>query len=183
LLLAVALFAVSANGYGMVIRYGWMVWLFFVVFVVGLPSFRWGGVSAVLPNVALVVAVGVAGLLAGDGARRAYCRSKCRACDPVLERLSAYRATHGVFPTNLPPSDLPRGITIQQRGFTNGGLNLVGINEFDATLYLGTNGYLCVVPVTKMLPMSFSRFYAYGRNETDREWRYDYFVWFLGVVE
>ena len=182
LLIAVAVFAVSVSDYGMVTRYGWLIWLFILVLVVGHSSFRRGGASAFLMNLALAVILGFVGMLVGDWSRRAYCYSKCRSCEPMLERLAAFRASHGAFPTNIPPLEIPRGLTIQQRSFSGGNINLAGVNQSDATLYLDTNGFLCVVPVTKVLPMSFTRFYAYMRNEEDRDWRYDYIISYLGSL-
>jgi len=178
--LALICFTVSINGYGMVIQYGWLFWLAPILLVVGLLSLKRCGVLAFVLYSVLVITIGVAGMLIGDWSRRAYCFNKCRACEPMLEQLSAFQSCHGGSLTNLPPLVMPKGITVQQRILSGDGLNLDDVNQTDATLYLGTSSFICVVPVTKILPMSFTRFYAYFRNEKDRNWKYDYSVWTLG---
>jgi hypothetical protein len=183
LLVAVVFLGVSTSGYGALFRYGWLIWLATVLLVVGLLSVRDGGSSQFVLNVVVVVAIGFGGMTVGNWTRRASCYSKCRSCQPVLDRLSAYRASQGAFPTNLQSFVFPQGITIQQCRLSGDGLDLIGLNQTDATLYLGTNGFLFVVPVTKILPISFTRFYAYVRSDRDRDWKYDHFVWRLGAIE
>jgi len=182
-ILAVICFTVSIKGYGMVIHYGWLFWLIPILPVVGRLSLKRSGALAFVLNSALVIAIGVAGMLIGDWSRRAYCFNKCRACEPMLEQLSAFQASHGGSLTNLPSLVMPRGITIQQRTLEGGGLDLDGVNQTDATLYIGTNSFVCLVPITKILPMSITRFYVYMRNEKDFDWKYDYIVWTIGVIK
>jgi hypothetical protein len=43
-----------------------------------------------------------------------------------------------------------------------------------------TNYFLCVVPVSKVLPLSFTRFYAYTRNIDESDWQWEKIVWMLG---
>ena len=182
LLVAVLVFSATVSGYGMLVQYGWLIWLTAILLIVGLLSFRESGIAQFVLNAAVVVSIGIAVMLVGDSIRRAYCFNRCRACEPIMERLSALRSSQGAFPTNLPSSELPQGFTIQQRPFTGYDLDVGGVNQTDATLYLGTNSFVCVVPVTKMLPISFTRFYAYVRNDSDRHWRYEQITWTLGII-
>jgi len=46
---------------------------------------------------------------------------------------------------------------------------------------MGKNGFICVVPVTKRLPLSMTRAYRFIWTSHEQSWRYDFAVWELVV--
>jgi len=75
------------------------------------------------------------------------------------------------------------GLDIAQGEFSGHGISLDGINSHDALVYLDTNFVSCVVPVTKQLPMSFTRLYVYGWSGDTPSWKYDKLVWTFGLKD
>ena len=188
LVLALLLGAAGLAGYGVVVYYNWLVVLFVLLLLAAPTVKRQPSVIAYLCAVIILVAFSAAGAFAGHCVRRLQCRSKCTACEPLLTLLQQHHGEHGQYPARL--SEL-QGFTLAQRDsgldvaqgeFSSHGISLEGINSHDALIYLDTNSVSCVVPVTKQLPMSFTRLYVYGWSSDTPSWKYDKLVWTIGLI-
>ena len=125
------------------------------------------------------------GWLAGVYAREAYCRRICRASEPIIKAIDDFRARSGSYPSAL--SSVPDiealggslNITIREAELLNTGLDLDDIEAADVTFYLAPNGYLCMVPIERKFPLSFTRFYVYLRESGGQTWKKDHVIWTL----
>lgn len=134
---------------------------------------------------ALLILVGLstAGAVAGHWGRRIHCLRKCRSCEPVLELVQKHRREHGRYPRKLEEvhgfalARQESGLRIGAGELSSDGLDLAGINSHDALIYLEAEHFTCVVPVTKQLPLSFTRLYIYASSSDDPSWKYDKLVW------
>lgn len=188
LLLALFLGAAGLAGYGVVVYYNWLILLFVLLLLAAPTVKRQPSAVAYLCAVTILVICSTAGAFAGHWGRRLQCRSKCRACEPLLELVEKHRDEHGQYPTTL--SDVQgfalarrdSGLDVSQSEFSSHGISLDGINSHDALIYLDTNFVSCVVPVTKQLPMSFTRLYVYGWSSDAPSWKYDKLVWTIGLI-
>ena len=185
LVLALLLGAAGLAGYGVVVYYSGPI-LFLFLLLLAAPTVRHQPpATAYLCAVGILVAFSLTGTFLGHWGRRLQCRSKCKACEPLLALLQRHRDEHGQFPSGLsevPGFELARrdaGLDVAQGEFASHGIDLDGINSHDVLIYLDKNFVSCVVPVTKQLPMSFTRLYVYGWNSDAPSWKYDKVVWTL----
>ena len=169
------------TGYGVAVRYSWPFIIFLIVVVVGLkrgPSFR-----IYLARVAVVSLLVIAGMFSGDWIRRIGRYRICKSCEPLLEAMERFREHNGQYPQEL--EVMPdyfavqdnAGIRVRQGKFTKHGISLDDMETVDAMVYLHTDHYVCIVPVTKRLPMSFTRLYVYVWSSEKPEWTYDHLIW------
>ena len=186
--LALLLGLAGWSGYGVALYYILGLPLFFGLVLLARiladrrePSFRsFGATFAVLVGLAFL------GALAGHEGRRLSCLRTCGACAPLLAALDQYQAEHGRYPSRLeeapgfPEAARTAGLRVSQGSFSKlGDMYLEGINDCDAMIYLSDADYVCAVPVTRLLPFSFTRFYVYSRASRDPRWRYEKVIWRL----
>ncbi len=127
----------------------------------------------------------IAGIAAGVWQGGVWARKfqKLRIChelNALIPLVEAYREANGRYPETLGEVEFPTRLSLNTGHFGKSGIDLAGMNSHDATVYLATNRFACVVPVTKMLPMSITRFYAYAWTSEDPGWRCEKIVWFIG---
>ena len=183
--IGVALLLVGMKGYSVVLYYGWLFILFFLAAIAGAVWKRQPASTSYLLVLAVLTMAAVVGGFAGHWTRRAQALSVCRRCEPIFASLNAYKQTHGSFPTSAVPilGQTGTGLNISQGRLSSGGIGLEELNSSDVVVYLQTNSYLCVVPVTKQLLMSFTRLYVYRRDSDNAQWVYDKMVWTLGLID
>lgn len=184
LIIAFLLGVTSFDGYGVFLYYGWWA-LFFALLVLATPTFkRKPSVTTYLCAFVILLALSTAGAVAGHLGRMLQCRNKCKACEPLLALLQEHHNRYGQYPLKLSEvqgfavAQRDTGLDVAQGEFSRSGINftginLVGINSHDALIYLDTNFVSCVVPVTKQLPVSITRFYIYGWNSDTPSWKYE----------
>lgn len=173
----------------MAVYYGWVILLFFF-FLLALPTIkRQPSITAYFGLVILLFAFSVGGAFAGHWGRRLRCQNRCKACEPILTVLRQHRAEHGQYPLRLSDAQgfasaqQESGLAVAQGELSKNGIDLDGINSHDALIFLETNFVSCIVPVTKQLPMSFTRLYVYRWSSDDPFWEYDKFVWIFGLKD
>jgi hypothetical protein len=175
------------SGYGVVIYYCWWIILVFLLLLATSIIKHEPSVTAYLLAVTIMVGLSSAGALGGYWARRLHCYSKCKSCEPILALLEAPRAKQGHYPAKLEEvegviaAQRRSGLRLSQGEYSENGIDLAGINTNDALIFLSTNTMWCVVPVTKQLPMSFTRLYVYTWSTDRPSWSYDNLVTHLFV--
>lgn len=123
--------------------------------------------------------------LAGIQVRTWYCESICEKTRPLIEALERYRAEHGSYPTDLQLlaefRSLNEGgiVTVRQGRNLRSGIDVGGIDDADVTFWLDPHDYLCVVPLEKRSPMSFSRFYILRKDSHSPDWTEDHLIWYF----
>ena len=166
-----------------------MILLIFILLIVVPIIKRQLSITAYLSCAVILLAFSVVGAFAGHWGRQLQCRSRCKACEPILALLEQHRTEHGQYPLRL--SEVQRfaraqhdaGLAVAQGEFSEHGIDLDGINSHDALIFLNTNFVSCVVPVTKLLPMSFTHLYVYRWSNDDPFWKYEKLVWTLGLKD
>lgn len=136
-----------------------------------------------LRRVFLISSFCVLGFSIGVGYCFLKARATCHACDPLYLALEHYHQQHGQYPATL--DELPivqtissqHGIQIRQGEFLDNGIDLNEINHADIVLFLDKEYYTSLVPVTKKLPMSFTRLYTFIRTSDSAAWKFDSIVW------
>lgn len=188
LVLSLLFGAAGLAGYGVVVYYGWVFLLVFI-FLIALPIIkRKPSITAYLSCAVILFAFSIGGAFVGHWGRQLQCRSRSKACEPILALLQQHRDEYGQYPLRLlevqgfERAQRDAGLVVAQGEFSEYGIDLDGINTHDALIFLGTNFVSCVVPVTKLLPMSFTRLYVYRWNNDDPFWKYDKLVWTLGQM-
>ncbi|HUW33484.1 MAG TPA: hypothetical protein VM223_17890 [Planctomycetota bacterium] len=169
------------NGFGGYIYYLW--WLLLPVIVVlslarvgQRPLGRLGTFGVMAGLAASLTAAGV-------GVQILKKHSTCRAVDAVIAELEKHRAAHGTYPADLAGIEIPADIVIKTSRITPTGILIEGINDCDAMLYLSPESCLCLIPLTKTIPMSFTRFYAYEWYTEDPHWRLQKIIKWFGSVK
>lgn len=121
-------------------------------------------------------------------ARKAYCQRICRKAEPVIAALEEYCSTHRQFPNRL--EDLPdwdglrsrTGLVIRMSKCSeSGGLDVGRLDEADMTIY--PKHGLWVVPIERMVVMSFTRFRVYVRDAGDKAWKEQSILWYLQATK
>lgn len=110
----------------------------------------------------------------------------CERSEKIISKLDDYKRKNGIFPNSLSQIDLKNvssvlNMKIKEGNFEGGGLNLEGYNNYELIVYLDAKEYLLVVPVTKKLLMSFTRMYAFMRNNKSDKWEYDKIIWSIST--
>lgn len=106
----------------------------------------------------------------------------CHELNALITRGEAFRGENGRYPATLGEVEFSTKYSLGTGHFGKSGIDLAGVNRHDATVYLATNRFACVVPVTKMLPISITRFYAYTWTSENPGWRCEKIVWFIGEM-
>lgn len=186
--LAVLLGAAALTGYAVIVYYCWPV-LLFVLLALATPALRHRPrVLAFISAFVILTTLSTVGALTGHMARILHARRKCKACEPALELLQKHRFKNGQYPLELAKvegwglAQAATDLRIAQGEFCKDGVDLDGINSHDALIYLDTNFVSCIVPVTRQLPVSITRFYVYRWTSDEPVWKYDKVVWFLGLT-
>ncbi|HUU70908.1 MAG TPA: hypothetical protein VM186_15375 [Planctomycetota bacterium] len=169
------------NGFGGYIYYLW--WLLLPVIVVlslarvgQRPLGRLGTFGVMAGLAASLTAAGV-------GVQILKKHSTCRAVDAVIAELEKHRALHGSYPADLAGIEKPADLVIKTSRTTPNRIMIEGINDCDAMFYLSSDNCLCLVPVTRTMPISITRFYAYQWCTDDPHWRLEKIIWWLGSVK
>ena len=178
---------ISLAGYGHVLVYGQLFIILGILFFVVILTFRkkQSSFALYISNCVIVLLLGITGLAVGSWTLVYRKKAVCAECDKVLAVLEKHKAQNGRYPETLSVVNVQEitDIAIQQEQMYEGGIDVVNINKADATIYLSPSEYLCLVPVTKRLPMSITRFYALERNNTVTKWKYQKFIWFLSASD
>jgi|LSQX01.3.fsa_nt_gb hypothetical protein len=132
----------------------------------------------------LALIAGIAtGLLYGGMVVRKFQKSRSlHELNALINQVKEFHKKTGHYPEHLDDLSFSTRLSLKADVFNDAGVNLGGMNNYDAIVYLGADGFICIVPVTKMLPISITRFYAYIWTSRDSEWRYDYMIWTLGKI-
>jgi hypothetical protein len=182
LVLGLVGFAFAVTGYGYALYY-WRYPLLIVPIALAMPVLFKSLTQAVVVFVATSL-ISLSLWYAGIAARRVHALSTCRHVSEFIDAANSFKQTHGRYPTNIAETScsLPKEMSFQFKQMGPNGQDLAGMNQYDVTVYASTNDLACVVPVTKMLFMSFSRFYVYSWSSKDPNWKYHKVVWHLGKL-
>jgi len=175
---------IALKGYAYVIMYIWPVILLGIIIMVAgyVFSKRKSFFSLYITTFMIVTVSAISGLGLGTGIQT-YLKSKiCDDCDIIVEALSQYKQKNGSYPDKLDTAKL--GLTtnirfIYDADWDGGDINLMGSNDYDATIYLSPEKYFCMIPVTKVLIMSTTRFYVFKKSSWSPDWKYDHIIWSL----
>ena len=187
LVLALLIGLAGFTGYGVMLFYCWLPILFLIVVLAARTLKSQKPIAGFVSAVLIMLALSTAGAFSGHWVRRLHSRSKYKSCEPILELLQEYRAEHGRFPAKLIEvqgftlAQRKSGLRIAQGKFLETGIDLGEINSHDALIYLDPQIMSCVVPVTKLLPLSFTRLYVYGWSSDSPSWKYQKLVWSLSI--
>jgi len=129
--------------------------------------------------------IALASWYSGTQIRRLQCEARCARAEPALQELQTYKDRRGSYPAEL--SEVPaieslartEGITIRQGRIGRAGIDVEHLEEADITIYLQRDGYLCVAPLERKLPMSITRFYILRKDSGSPDWIQDHLIWFL----
>ncbi|MCE9581259.1 MAG: hypothetical protein K8T20_01955 [Planctomycetes bacterium] len=182
-----------AFGYGIYFRYLWIPLLAGLLFLAAAvysicslkkkPQIR-------AADLAVVVAFVVTGVFGGSAFRSWRCRSVCDACEPVIAALEDCRKRQGNYPTTLADVDAAvrearekHGVRVQMGRDPRRGIAPDELDDAEATLYADHDELICVVPVTKMFPMSFTRIELLIWSSTDSSWKEDHIIWYIGGIK
>jgi hypothetical protein len=174
-------FCIMMRGYGVLFYYLWVFILPFIL-VISLLS-RPRSLQAYLVRVGLVVIIGAVLTCLGLGLLIMKKQSICSDLDSMISELEDYRKSNGAYPPDLSALRKPGHLRIGEGRTAETGINLEGCNDYDAVFYLSPDEFLCIVPITKVLPMSFTRIYVYRWSTSEPCWRSEKLVWSLGVSE
>jgi hypothetical protein len=115
-------------------------------------------------ELAIVVACVVSGVFGGSAFRSWQCRSICDDCQPVIAALEDCRKRRGSYPTTLADVDAAvreirekHGVRVQLGRTTARGIDVGELYDAEATIYVDHDELICMVPITKMFPMSITR--------------------------
>ncbi len=174
-------FCVMLAGYGVLFYYLWVFILPFIA-VISLLS-RPRSFRAFLIRFSLIAVLGA--VLTGLGLGLLIIKkwSVCSDLNSIISELEDYRTANGAYPPGLSAVHKPNRLKIGEGRTTREGINLEGCSDYDAVFYLSPDEFLCIVPITKMLPMVFTRVYIYRWSTSEPRWRSEKLVWSLGVSE
>jgi hypothetical protein len=182
LLLACPTYVIARSGYGYVLTYpSWLFALCLFAYICGRSKAeKWPWVVHALVNSVIVAVLSASAFGLGFWLLLLEKRAMTEDCEQIVHELKAYIAEHGKTPND--PFSLASitstSLSIDFGALKEGGfISCDGLNEVDARLYLSDTSYLVVIPVTRMLPMSFTRFYVLLLAEGEDEWRYQKIVW------
>ena len=163
--------AFSLTGYGVPLYY--MRLLILGAFaVLAFPALFRKKVVQYFLHVALITVIATGLWYAGTTVRRIKKSIVCHELNTLIKQAQIFREKNGQYPEQLDELDFSTRLRLNSKTVMESGIDLEGMNEHDATVYMSTNSFACVVPVTKVLPMSFTRFYVYMWTSDDPEWRY-----------
>lgn len=172
---------IALSGYGYVVVYIWRVILIMFLVLASPALFRRKLIQYFL-HLALIAGIAT-GLWYGGMVVRKFQKSRsCRELNALISKVNEFHEKTGHYPEHLDDLSFSTRLSLKSDVFKDAGVNLNGVNNHDAVVYLGTDGFICIVPVTKMLPISITRFYAYIWTSLDSEWRYAYMIWTLGKI-
>ena len=172
-------FFLALYGWGVLILYSWVL-----LVLCGIVLFlRYWLIrsSSILESLASVVIVAVLVLvLSGIGCGLLLIRKEkiCNNANYLISQVQQYRRIHGIYPDTGLILDNPMKLKyIFSQGQPDNGLNIDEINHNDVIFYMRNDGYRCVVPVTKEIPLSITRFYVLERSAVETTWTYKKLIW------
>jgi hypothetical protein len=174
-------FCVMMTGYGVLFYYLWFLILPFILVIS--VRFRPRSLRACLVRIGLIAATAAVLTGLGLGLLIVRRRSICSDLESLISELEDYRRANGAYPPDLSAIRRPEHLKIGEGRTAGTGINLEGCSEYDAVFYLLPDEFLCIVPITKMLPMVFTRVYVYRWSTSEPCWRSEKLVWTLGVSE
>jgi hypothetical protein len=181
LLLGAGGFHVMMTGYGVLFHYLWVFILPFVLVISLL--FRPHSLQAYLVGLGLITVIAAVLTSLGLGLLIVKKRSVCSDLNPIISELEDYRKANGTYPPDLSAVRRPGHLKIGEGQTTGEGINLEGCSDYDAVFYLSPDEFLCIVPITKVLPMSFTRVYVYRWSTGQPRWTSEELIWSLSVSE
>ncbi|PCJ54691.1 MAG: hypothetical protein COA79_21500 [Planctomycetota bacterium] len=177
---------IGLNGYVYFLVYMSLIVMFGMVLLLGSMFSKKLNFFHYLANCTIVLLLGLLGLAVGSWTLVHEKIAVCVECDKVIMLLEKYKDQHGTYPDKIDDINIRivKGIKVQQGKFLNGGsINIGNINNSDVTIYLTPKVYSCVVPVTKVFPMSFTRFYVFQKNNQMKNWVYEKYIWSLTSIK
>jgi len=173
--------ALALTGYGCVAFYmRLLIWIGFAV--LALPALFRRQIFQYCLHVIIITGIAT-GFWYGGTAIRRFQKSLVRdELNPLVNQVKDFHERNGHYPERLDELHFSTQLSLKAADFKEGDVNLDGMNTHDAVVYLGTNGFTIIVPVTKLLSMSITRFYAFIWTSQDSKWRYDYMIWTIGEI-
>lgn len=168
-LLGTSGFFVMLLGYGVWLYYlrGLIVFCLFVFLSISFLPLR--PLPLYLARLAIATMLCVLLTSAGLGILLLEKQATCRALVPVWVQLDYQRKATGSYPSTFSNIREPVGLKIRWE-ITPTGIDVNGINRCDAVFYLSPTNCYCIVPITKILPWSFTRFYVYRWSTDQPQW-------------
>jgi hypothetical protein len=172
----IAGFCLSLSGYVVPIVMLWPVTVVLLL-VSSIPLRREQASPPYLVRVTVIAAMLILLAGCGHGARLLRKWAICQELGPVLSEIEALHKANGTYPLDLSAVHLPSGLRIRTGKMAGEGIDLEEVHDADAVFYLSKDGLLCIVPVTKMLPMSMTRFYVFRWSTEEPHWKSNKMIW------
>jgi hypothetical protein len=137
------------------------------------------------PATAIFIAAAFLGSwLLGWEIRLFQCRAIQRRIAPVIRALNERKAATGEYPTTLAeiPEARALGGSIRQGKFLKNAVSTDGITTAEATFYLASDKYACLIAIEKPLPVSITGFHIYRYLSDAPHWEKDYMIWTVGLL-
>lgn len=99
----------------------------------------------------------------------------------TLNQVNEFHKKNGIYPEKLSALNFSTKLKIYTEKFYRDEVNFGHLNENDAVVYMGPDGFICLIPVTKVLPISITRIYKFVWTSENQTWEYNYSVWELTV--
>ena len=173
-------FCLSLSGYVVPIVQLWPVTVV-IVLVASAPIRREQSSSPYLIRISIIATLLIALTGCGHGILLLRKWRVCQKLNPVISEIESRRKTSGTYPLDLSTLHLPDGLKIRTGKTTKAGLDLEEIGDADAVFYLSKDDLVCIVPVSKMLPMSFTRLYVLEWAAQEPHWKSDKIIWSFSV--
>lgn len=156
-----------------------------VLILISLPPEEHRTVSTIFACITIISFFAVSGVGTGTLYLALDRWAICRTLQPLTEELDSYERKHGAYPAHLSrlKTDVPGELTVRQVNMSESGSSYVDYNSSDAIFYLWENKYAVVVPVSKMLPMSFTRYYYFVRRNSEENWKYKKSIWYIRAYQ
>jgi hypothetical protein len=167
-------------GYGVYIEYLWLVYFAGIIFV-GLPTIFQKSLIQYFLNIFLVLLLPTISY---------FCSSKihvfqksliCEEVNVLIDQVNNYHQKNGYYPSSLSALNFSTKLAIRAEPFEGNFVNYNNLNDYDVIVYMGQDGFICIVPVTKLLPISMTRMYRFIWTLQEKKWKYDVSIWTLEV--
>lgn len=178
--MGVAVVLVVLSGYGVLFYYLWPVYLVFVVFFGLATIFQKSFFQFLFNSIIVFLIPTIVYFLSCEIQvfRKSLIRNELNI---LIDQVNTFYKKNGNFPISLDELNFSTKLLIHTEVFDDEKLNYSALNENDVIVYMGKNGFICVVPVTKKLPISTTRLYRYIWTSKEQYWRYDFSIWTLEI--
>lgn len=176
--------SVAVKGYHYTLIYGSFFLVFFLLILSKCATRKNATNLEYLCNMLIITLLFISGILIGFGVLLQKKIEVCKRSETLISKLDDYKRKKGVFPSSLSQIDMKSvssilALKMKEGAFEKDGLDLEGYNDHELIVYLDAKEYLLVVPITKRLLMSFTRMYAFMRNNESKNWEYSKIIWNL----